>query len=104
MYESKSKSPETDELCKAILSLNTVEECYRFFDDIFTIREIKDISQRLQVAKLLRSGAIFNDIVKKTGASTATIARVNRCLNYGADGYKMILNRLDEQEKEETKE
>lgn len=85
-----------DVLFKAILSLESVEECYHFFDDLCTIAEIKAMSQRLHVARMLREHHIYSDIVAKTGASTATISRVNRCLNYGSDGYNTVLERLDE--------
>ncbi len=95
MYESKSKNPETDHLFEAILELQSVEECYRFFDDLCTIREVAAMAQRLEVAKMLRQKVTFNAIAEKTGASTATIARVNKCLVYGADGYKTILERLE---------
>ena len=95
MYESKTQNSETDYLFEAILSLRSIEECYRFFDDICTIKEVGAIAQRLKVAKLLRQGLTFNVIAEKTGASTATIARVNKCLVYGADGYTTILERLD---------
>lgn len=98
-YESKTQNAATDELYRAILTLGTVEECYRFFDDVCTIREIIDISQRLQVAKLLKTGATFNQIAADTGASTATISRVSRCLNYGTDGYTIVLDRLEKQDK-----
>ena len=94
MYESKMKNPETESLFRAILSLETLEECYRFFDDICTINEIKSIAQRLQVAKMLRDGATFNTIAEETGASTATISRVNRCLKYCSDGYNIVLSRI----------
>ena len=83
-----------DYLCDAVLSLKTKEECYRFFDDICTINEIKALEQRLQVAKMLKNKKTYMDIASETGASTATISRVNRCLNYGSDGYKIVLDRL----------
>lgn len=98
MYISKSQSPKTDELFKAILSLETVEECYRFFDDLCTIGEIHSFTQRLEVAELLNEGVTFNVIAEKTGASTATISRVNRCLQYGADGYKCVIGRNEKPE------
>lgn len=94
---NKLKDHLTDKLFDAILLLNNVEECYRFFEDICTIAEIKALAQRLEVAKLLREKKTYNEISEATGASTATISRVNRCLNYGADGYNMILDRLDKQ-------
>lgn len=93
-YESKVKSLAVDELFKAILALETEDDCYRFFDDICTINEIHAISQRLQVAKLLNEHKTYNEIEDITKASTATISRVNKCLVYGADGYKRVLERL----------
>jgi TrpR-related protein YerC/YecD len=93
-YESKLQSEEMDFLCEAILSLKSKEECYRFFDDICTINEIKAMEQRLQVAKKLKDKKTYLDIAAATGASTATISRVNRCLNYGSDGYNIVLDRL----------
>ncbi|WP_090551547.1 YerC/YecD family TrpR-related protein [Natronincola ferrireducens] len=99
-YQSRIKDGFTDALFEAILELETVEECYRFFEDVCTIKEIQSISQRLEVAKLLKEGRTYIEIEKTTGASTATISRVNRCLHYGADGYKLVLKRLDEQQKQ----
>lgn len=93
-YISKIKDKQIDELFEAILKLENIEECYRFFEDICTINELKSISQRLEVAKLLRQEKTYNEIEDKTGASTATISRINRALNYGADGYNLILDRL----------
>lgn len=95
-YNSKLKSKEVDELFKAILLLENEEECYRFFEDICTIKEVEAISQRLQVAKMLNEKTTYNVIEKETKASTATISRINKCLQYGADGYKLILDRLAE--------
>ncbi len=95
-YKSKLKNEQMDFLCDAILSLKTKEECYRFFDDICTINEIKALEQRLQVAKMLRNKKTYLDIAAATGASTATISRVNRCLNYGSEGYNIVLERLSE--------
>lgn len=83
-----------DILFKAILELQTIEECYKFFEDITTINELKAISQRIQVARMLRDKKIYIEIAEKTGASTATISRVNKCLNYGKDGYNIILDRI----------
>ena len=85
---------ETDLMFKAILSLETVDECYAFFEDLCTIKEIKSMSQRFSVAKMLRQKRIYNDIVAKTGASTATISRVSRSLEYGNDGYEMVFERI----------
>ncbi len=92
----KLKSENTDTLFQAILTLRTVEECYAFFDDLCTVPEIKAMSQRFAVAKMLESGDIYTDIVERTGASTATISRVNRALHYGSDGYTMTMRRLKE--------
>ena len=93
-YESKIKSDEVDRFFEAILKLETMEECYRFFEDICTIKEIQSISQRLEVAKLLKINKTYNEIENETGASTATISRINRALNYGANGYNVILKKL----------
>lgn len=87
-------SSEVDGLFRAILSLDDMDECYRFFEDLCTINEIQSLSQRLQVAKMLREKHTYLDIAKVTGASTATISRVNRALNYGQDGYDMIFDRI----------
>jgi TrpR-related protein YerC/YecD len=84
-----------EDLFKAILSLKTVEECYDFFEDLCTITEIKDMSQRMHVAKMLSQGIVYSEIVTETGASTATISRVNRSLEYGNDGYKLIFDRME---------
>lgn len=96
MYESKIKDEHVDKLFEAILLLKDIEECYRFFEDIATINEVKSLAQRLEVAKMLRDKKTYIEIAEKTGASTATISRVNRALNYGANGYKIILDRLNE--------
>ena len=88
-----------DHLFDAILSLENKEECYAFFEDVCTVNEILSISQRLEVAKMLRDGRTYLDIADKTGASTATISRVNRSLNYGNDGYDLLFARLQEAEK-----
>ncbi|MBO8169149.1 MAG: helix-turn-helix domain-containing protein [Thermoanaerobacteraceae bacterium] len=98
-YSSKLKDPFIDRLFEAILVLENEEECYRFFEDICTIAELKAMAQRLEVAKMLRANRKYSDIAEETGASTATISRVKRCLNYGADGYKLVLDRLEEKEK-----
>jgi TrpR-related protein YerC/YecD len=90
----KLRGKALDQLFDAILSLNNKEECYRFFDDLCTINEIQSLSQRLEVARLLQEGSKYHEIEKETGASTATISRVKRCLNYGNDAYKMVLDRL----------
>lgn len=93
---SKIKDELTDKLFEAILLIKGMDECYNFFEDICTVSEIKAMAQRLEVAKMLKLGETYTEISEKTGASTATISRVNRCLNYGADGYRAILDRLDE--------
>ena len=99
MFSSRLKSERADMLANAFLSLESVEDCYRLFEDLFTIREVQDLSQRLEVAQLLSSKATYTEIVEKTGVSTATIGRVNRALNYGAGGYQRVLERLSEEEK-----
>ena len=93
-YDSKLKNQETDDLFRAVLRLESEEECYRFFEDLCTIKELQAISQRFQVAKLLDEHNTYSEIEEITGASTATISRVNRCLVYGADGYRTLLDRL----------
>ncbi len=92
---SKIKDESVDFLFKAILSLQTEEECYNFFEDLCTVPEIKAMSQRLVVAHMLSTKCVYSDIVAKTGASTATISRVNRSLNYGCDGYDLVFKRID---------
>ena len=91
-------SQATDNLFKAILTLETVEECYNFFEDACTIKEIIEIAQRFEGAGLLKQGVSYAQISKETGASTATISRVNKCLTYGSDGYNTVLARLSEKE------
>lgn len=85
----------TDELCEALLSLETKEECYAFLEDICTIKEALDISQRLSVAKMLKKGISYNNITKETGASAATISRVSKCCEYGTGGYDIVINRAN---------
>lgn len=92
-YKSRFQNKDIDELFEVILSLKNEEECYRFFEDICTVNEINAIAQRLQVAKLLSEKKTYTEIEKQTRASTATISRINKCLNYGADGYKIVLER-----------
>ena len=94
----KLKDQLSDQLFDAILSLNNNEECYQFFEDICTVSELKSLAQRLEVARMLQTGHTYDDIVARTGASTATISRVKRCFHYGADGYKTILERLGNKE------
>ena len=90
----KIKSENMDTLFEAILCLNDVDECYKFFEDIATINELKSLAQRMQVAKMLKEKKVYTEIAEATGASTATISRVNKCLNYGEEGYNLVLNRL----------
>ena len=85
-----------DQFYSAILSLETKEECRAFFDDICTIKELQDLMQRLEVASMLSKGKNYQEISKETSVSSATISRVNRCLNYGEGGYNTVLGRLDE--------
>ena len=96
---NKIKDEATDLLFKAILSLKNEEECYNFFEDLCTVPELKAMSQRIVVAKMLTDKKVYSDIVAKTGASTATISRVNRSLIYGSDGYETVFGRIfDEKE------
>ena len=96
MYTPRYQNEQTDHLIQALLSLQTTEEAYRFLEDVLTIQEIKTITQRLEVAVMLRNKETYQEIVRKTGASTTTIGRVNRALQYGSDGYAIVLDRLDE--------
>ena len=90
----QSKKPRSDALYQAILKLETVEECKLFFDDLCTVTELQAIEQRYQVASYLEQGMIYNDILEKTGASSATISRVNRSLSYGTGAYAKIFERM----------
>lgn len=92
----KIRTEAVDHLFEAILSLKDKEECYTFFEDVCTINEILSLSQRYEVARMLREHRTYLDIAEKTGASTATISRVNRSLNYGNDGYDMVFARLNQ--------
>ena len=94
MADSKLKSERMDQLFEAILSLETPQECYAFFEDICTINEMQSIAQRWEVARLLEQNVTYNEIAASTGASSATISRVNRCLHYGAGGYQTVLEKL----------
>ena len=104
MTDSKLKNLQTDELFEAILMLNSVEDCYAFFTDICTAREIQSIAQRLHVARLLKVRKTYNVIEEETGASTATISRVNRSLNYGSNGYDLVLDKLIEKDLKKQRE
>ena len=94
----KLKDEDMDILFRGILKLQTVEDCYDFIEDLCTIAELRAMVQRFQVARMLDEGRIYSDIVQETGASTATISRVNKCLVYGSDGYRKMLDRLKEDE------
>ena len=96
-----NKKPRSEDMYKAILTLNTVEECMNFFSDLCTVTELLAMEQRYQVAVLLDQGLVYNDILAKTGASSATISRVNRSLQYGTDGYRVAFDRLTETSSEE---
>lgn len=97
----KIKNDAVDSLFQAILTLKSVEECYTFFEDACTIKELLSLAQRFEVAQMLREKRTYLEIAEKTGASTATISRVNRCLNYGSDGYNLVLNRMEKDSEEE---
>ena len=100
MAEKNSRRNETtDALFDAILSLESREECYAFFEDLCTVTELKAISQRIVVAKMLSDDRVYSDIVKETVASTATISRVNRSLQFGCNGYEKIFERVEEKDK-----
>ena len=99
---SKIKDANTDFLFEAILQLKNLEECYQFFEDLCTVSEIKALSQRIVVAKMLSDKRVYSDIVAATGASTATISRVNRSLNYGNDGYELVFGRMEKKETEQN--
>lgn len=96
----KIRTESVDHLFDAILCLQNKEECYTFFEDICTVNELLSLSQRFEVAHMLREEKTYLDIAEKTGASTATISRVNRSLNYGNDGYDMVFERMGQKEKE----
>ena len=102
----KSPKEENNLLYESLLQLKDVEECRRFMQDLCTVNELKAMEQRIEVAMYLRDGMIYQEILKRTGASSATISRVNRCLTYGAGGYQLMLNKLDalDAEKAEAKE
>ena len=99
MVNSKLRNEQADQLCEAMLCLKDVKECYRFLEDVCTVGELKAMRQRFEVARMLYEGNTYEAIVARTGASTATISRVKRCLEYGADGYKLVFKRLAKQKK-----
>ena len=98
---SKLRDEKIDFLFKGILTLENVAECYSFFEDLCTVAELQEMSKRILGATLLDSGMVYTDIVKKTGLSTATISRINRCLSYGSGGYRLALDRLGKSEESE---
>ncbi len=93
--EKNLRDKNTDVFIEAILQLRTVDECYNFFEDLCTVNELKSISQRIVVAKMLREKKVYSEIVEETGASTATVSRVNRSLQYGTGGYDLIFERMN---------
>ncbi len=97
MFIPRYQSEQTDLLMRALLALETTEEAQRFLEDVLTVQELRSITQRLEVAVLLRQKVTYQEIARQTGASTATISRVNRALQYGADGYRLVLDRLQAQ-------
>jgi len=102
MQLDKIRGPQTDQLFKAILELKTIDECYEFFDDLCTISEMQSLSQRLEVAQMLKLKKTYDTIQQETGASTATISRIRRCVDYGSGGYNKILGRLYPDDAEEV--
>ncbi len=95
MLDERVKNEQVDDLVRSMIALTDSDEAYRFFEDLFTIHELQAVAQRLAVARMLRRKVTYQEIAEETGASTATISRVNRCLTYGAGGYQMILDKLD---------
>ena len=93
---NKIRTEAVRHLFEAILTLERVDDCYRFFDDLCTVKEISEMARRMCAAKMLENGTVYTDINEKTGLSTATISRINRCLKYGSDGYRDVLARLAE--------
>ncbi len=93
---SKMKDEKLDFLFSAILTLDSVEDCYNFFEDLCTVSELQEMSRRMQAARMLRANAVYAEIAAQTGLSTATISRVNRCLKYGSDGYNKVLDNLEQ--------
>lgn len=98
----KLHTPEVEELFRGILTLESIEECYAFFEDICTVKELLDIAQRLRAAKMLEKGENYLEVSRVTGMSTATISRVNKCLTYGEGGYDLVLSRLAKDEEKEN--
>lgn len=104
MLDERIASEQIDELAKAMLLIGSKEEAYRFFEDIFTVKELQAVAQRLAVARLLKDKVTYQDIAEQTGASTATISRVNRSLSYGAGGYQLVLDRMSEAKKPDAED
>ncbi len=96
MLDEHMKKEQIEELAEAMLALRDREEAFLFFEDIFTVKELQAVAQRLAVARLLKRRVTYQDIAEQTGASTATISRVNRSLTYGAGGYQMVLDRMND--------
>ncbi len=92
----KIHTKEMDNLFHAVLTLESIEECYKFFEDICTVKELIDIAQRLKAAKMLKDGENYSVVCKETGMSTATVSRVNKCLEYGMGGYDIVLARMED--------
>ncbi len=93
--KNKIRDEHLDYLLRGILTLETIEECYSFFEDLCTVSELQEMSRRMHAARMLKSNYIYSEIAEQTGLSTATISRVNRCLKYGSDGYLTVLDRLE---------
>lgn len=98
------KKPRNIDMYKAILTLKTIDECVNFFDDLCSVTELKAMEQRFQVAVLLNKGMIYNDILEETGASSATISRVNRSLQFGANGYDVVFDRMEKNQMKDSDE
>lgn len=93
--KSKFKDDQIDYLFRSIMTLDTLEECYNFFEDLCTMSELQEMAKRMHAAKMLRENYIYTEIAEKTGLSTATISRVNRCMKYGSDGYITVIERME---------
>ena len=100
-FEPVVKDESINALYEGILKLESVEECYRFFEDLCTVKEVIAMAQRFEAARMLKNNATYQEVIDKTGMSTATISRINRCIHYGANGYNIVLDRMEEGELEE---
>lgn len=98
------KDEQADALFQALLSLKNVEECYALFEDLCTVKEVRDMGQRLQIARLMDEGCSYQQAAQRTGVSSATIGRVKRCLDYGSGGYRMVLARVKEEKADERQQ